>query len=355
MKKVDAFSKLRIPKPADKILLLTHTDLDGSGPVVLLRKVFKDLTVKHCSNNTMSFDIKNAVCNPEVNEDYDFIFVTDISCNEADAEKINSNSHHDRLILLDHHPTATHLNQYSWACVQVAPFEDSYRMEYYPEGADAHTSATSLVFDYLEYAGYVSEDDYRTERLREIVHIIASYDTWDWHTVFDDREICQTLDKLFDIYGAKRMENKLYDYIWCDFIHPDLITETDQLFLDVEADKVAAYVDSLQKFKTGNLQMNGRYYSIVFCSSSSYLMETFERMEELCPDYDLYCVNYGTGLSIRSRRDDIHVGELMKSVGGGGHAGAGGVKIPVDLLNSVMEQTLGATLFVDKPEDPTKN
>lgn len=354
MNKVDAFAKLRIPKPSDRILLLTHTDLDGSGPVILLQDIFPNLTVKHCSNGSMSFDIKDAVCNPDVNETYDFVIVTDISCNEEDAGKINANPHCQKLILLDHHPTAVSLNKYSWACVQVAPFADSYRMARYPQGANAHTSATSLVYDYLSYAGYIDENalSLRNFRMQHIVDIIASYDTWDWHEVFNDWEICQTLDKLFDIYGYKRMEEKLHTFINSKDTGLELVTATDRLLLDIEAEKVEHYLENIKKcFRTGNLHMNGRYYSVVFCHSSDYLMETFACMEEMYPDYDLYLVDYGIGLSLRAIKPEIHIGNLMKPLGGGGHAGAGGTKISRDLLNSIIEQTLQADLYIDEPED----
>lgn len=353
MNKVDAFAKLRIPKPTDKILLLTHTDLDGSGPVVLMTDIFPNLTVQHCSNGTMSFDIKNAICNPDVNETYDFCIATDISCDENDAEKINANPHCQKLILLDHHPTSTSLNKYNWACVQVAPFDDSYRMKYY-EAADkekAHTSATSLVYDYLEYAGYIGDNaSLASEKAKYLVHLIACYDTWDWHEIFNDDPLCEKLDKLFDVYGYKRMENKLLAYLRES--DTTFFNETDDLLLDIESEKIENHLANIQKcFRTGNLYMNDKYYSVVFCHSSNYLMETFDCMKDLYPDFDIYLIDYGTGLSLRSIKPEVHIGNLMKPLGGGGHAGAGGTKVSFDLLNEVIEQTLHANLYIDEPAD----
>jgi oligoribonuclease NrnB/cAMP/cGMP phosphodiesterase (DHH superfamily) len=125
--KKEQFSKLRKLNKDDKILLLTHTDMDGSTKIVM-DQMFDNVDVWHCNNNAMSYLIKKAVTT-EVADEYDAIVVTDISCNKEDAEIINNSPNKNKLTLLDHHPTATHLNQYPWAVVEVNVVEDSFRLE----------------------------------------------------------------------------------------------------------------------------------------------------------------------------------------------------------------------------------
>lgn len=50
-------------------------------------------------------------------------------------------------------------------------------------------------------------------------------------------------------------------------------------------------------------------------------------MRETYPEIDLFIINYGTGISIRSDKENINVGKIVKTFGGGGHKGSGGFKL----------------------------
>ena len=91
--------------------------------------------------------------------------------------------------------------------------------------------------------------------------------------------------------------------------------------------------------------MNDQYYSCVFCFSDNYLNETFECMESLYPDTSIYFICYGNGISFRSRNDNINIGELVRPLGGGGHKGAGGIKIPIDMQLNYLEDILDAVIY----------
>lgn len=350
MTKEEAFKKFKKPDIYDKILLLTHTDLDGSGPVILLKTIFKNVTVKHCSNHTMSYDIKNAVCNPEVNFLYDRIFVCDISCSMADAEKINANPNRDKLILLDHHGSAEKLNQFPWARVAPEIISDSYRTSLYPDGAIGHSSGTSLMYDFLDYFGFM-EGVKNLEFIQTLVHTIAALDTWDWNDIFGKERTFNDMGIVFDMRDSDNFEETMLGRIESD--SPKLFDETDKLLIEINERKVNSYLENKkQYFQTGNLQYDGRYYSTVFCSSTQYLQETLECMKEEYPGYDLYVLYYGTGLSIRATDPAINVGKLLEKIGGGGHPGAGGVSVPFDYIRDTIERTLStkdedAALYLD--------
>ena len=91
---MDIFNKLiRINDVIDnnaKILLLTHTDLDGAAPAVIIRTAFpdQDIDVRYCNNSEMSEVIRNSVL--DTNSEYDLVIVTDISVNAEDAEIIDN-------------------------------------------------------------------------------------------------------------------------------------------------------------------------------------------------------------------------------------------------------------------------
>lgn len=348
MTKKELFDKLPTPDINARILVLTHTDLDGSGCNLLLKSVFKNVTTKYCSNGIMSYEIKNAVCNPEVSKDYDYIFATDISCKEADAEKIQNNPNHSKLIILDHHGSANDLNQYKWACIQSELVEDSFRKDLYPIHANGLSSGTSLVYDYLDYKGYLdnSASDDKSNLMKEFVHIVASYDTWDWVNVFGNEKKFNDMAVIFDIYRSEYFEQTMLEK-WN--LGKSNFNENDEFLLKIEKIRIDAYLENVQKgYHTGNLHINDKWYSTVFCCSDKYMSETFEHMKTTYPDYDVYMINYGSGLSFRATKSDINIGEIMKPLGGGGHAGAGGIKIEINNQVELIEKTLNSNLYIDE-------
>lgn len=344
--KKDLFSKFKCPKQDDEILLLTHTDLDGSGPVLLLKCIFKNLTIRHCSNKEMSWCIKNAVCNPMVSKEYNTIFACDISCSKDDAIKIQNNPNHNKLIILDHHASASYLNVYTWACIEPNLIDDSYRKKLYPENANGLSSGTSLMYDFLDYNNLINNIP-NLKLTQQLVQMIAAWDTWDWSNIFGKDKSYTYLDILFDMYGMIYLEQKIFDKI-NDASCTNIFDETDNMFLNIAETKIQTYLKSIQHgIKTGNLCINQKMYSCVFCAANEYMADVFDCMEELYPDYALYFINYGTGLSFRTTNSDINVGQILAPLGGGGHPGAGGIKIAFDTQQSAIEKTLQSTLYVD--------
>ena len=339
MTKNELFAKLPALLKDDKILLLTHTDMDGSGPVVLLKTLFKDVSVRHCTNAAMSTAIRNAVFN---SDEFDKIVVCDISCTDEDAEIINKCRGRSKLVLLDHHLTAMGLNQYDWAIVQDRVPEDSYRAKYYSKEQNGSTSGTSLLYDYLEECGF----EFPNKAVAEsIVNLIAGYDTWDWVNCFNSEPIYNDFNTLFTAYGAEIFEERCIEKIANG---GETIDAADKLILRIEQAKIDAHLENAKRgVRSGNMKIEEKYYSCALLYTDKYLNPCFDMMQSLYPELDLYIINYGTGISVRTGTD-VNVGLLVKAVGGGGHAGAGGVKVDRDMLDAVTEKTLNGVFYPDK-------
>ena len=128
-----------------------------------------------------------------------------------------------------------------------------------------------------------------------------------------------------------------------------LLNETDNLLLELEQHRIQTHLESIKKcINTGNIIINGKMYSCVFCTNSQYMSETFEFMKNEYENYDLYFINYGTGISFRATKEEINVANIVKIFGGGGHPGAGGTKIPFDIQKDYLEKILNATIYVDE-------
>lgn len=65
-KKLLTKNRINILENAINILLLTHNDLDGSGPVIILNKYFELVETIHCSNENMEQIISENVLNEDI-------------------------------------------------------------------------------------------------------------------------------------------------------------------------------------------------------------------------------------------------------------------------------------------------
>ena len=343
----ECFGKLPKARNVKNVLLLTHTDLDAAGAYVMTKLVYPNAEVQHCSNNMMSRVIRNTILDSATIARYDLILVCDISCSEADAEIINTSSHTSKLVLLDHHETAMHLNKYNWACVQNDIISDCDRIDMYPEGT-GHSSGASLMYDYLCYCKLMPEDV--REKARKVAFIVSAYDTWDWVTVFnkaDNVKDCYNFSLLSRIYSLGIYEQKLVENIH-DETNTTLYSHDDDLLLSVELGRIQAELDKAKYYiRTGNIRFDGKFHSVVFCNENHYMTETFEYMKENYPGYDYYMMICGGTISIRTV-GDINAGEFAARCGGGGHMGAAGVSIPLEKQFERISETLGVDLFVDK-------
>lgn len=105
----ELFKKLTKVNKDDRILLLTHDDADGAGAEIVLRCMFpeKNIEVVHLNNGVMSERIREALTDAAIAESFGKVIACDISCNEADAEYIDSLPDiNSRFVLLDHHLTS---------------------------------------------------------------------------------------------------------------------------------------------------------------------------------------------------------------------------------------------------------
>lgn len=348
----EAFATLQKIKPNMKILHLTHTDMDGEGPAILLRLIFgtENIDVKHCSNNSMSFDIGTTVQNDAVMNQYDLVIATDISCNEMTEGFINRSRNVNKFILLDHHASAQFLNRNKWACVEPYVLADSYRANDYANYAPykGHSSGTSLMYDYLEYCDMFSTlTDDALNTVKEFVRMVVAYDTWEWDEIFHREPRYEQLDKLFELYGSEIFTKRILQKI---SNHNLSFDKTDNLMLEIDKSKSEAYVANLEsKFSTGNMKLpDGTYASIVYVGATDYLQDVFERMKTLYPDVDLYIVSYGSGISVRTIKPEYDLSRFLAQFGGGGHPGAGGISIPFQKRIDLVAEAFHSAIYLDR-------
>lgn len=344
----ELFGKLAKVNKDDRILLLTHDDADGAGAEIVLRCMFPDKNIKvvHLSNGVMSGRVKEALTDAAIAESFGKVIACDISCNEADAEYINSLPDiNSRFVLLDHHLTSQYINRYSWGVSFGDMLEDSFLVNYYSNG---HSSGTSLILDYMYYCGINFLPDASCITTENICLWISAYDTWDWKTCFEGNNKFKDENLLFAAYGNNLYVHRRLTKIgfFASYYDPD------DIMLKAEKAKRKEHIESIKdqiKFGTMDTVLeNGRIkiYDIAYIDDSKYVFDVLDYMRDTYPERDLFIVNYGNGVSIRSDKKDINVAEIVKKFGGGGHKGAGGFKFEKRDIYNLFEKTTGSNLIL---------
>lgn len=310
----ELFGKLAKVNKDDRILLLTHDDADGAGAEIVLRCMFPDKNIKvvHLSNGVMSGRVKEALTDAAIAESFGKVIACDISCNEADAEYINSLPDiNSRFVLLDHHLTSQYINRYSWGVSFGDMLEDSFLVNYYSNG---HSSGTSLILDCMYYCGINFLPDASCITTENICLWISAYDTWDWKTCFEGNNKFKDENLLFAAYGNNLYVHRRLTKIgfFASYYDPD------DIMLKAEKAKRKEHIESIKdqiKFGTMDTVLeNGRIkiYDIAYIDDSKYVFDVLDYMRDTYPERDLFIVNYGNGVSIRSDKKDINVAEIVK-------------------------------------------
>ena len=344
----ELFGKLAKVNKDDRILLLTHDDADGAGAEIVLRCMFPDKNIKvvHLSNGVMSGRVKEALTDAAIAESFGKVIACDISCNEADAEYIDSLPDiNSRFVLLDHHLTSQYINRYSWGVSFGNMLQDSFLVNYYSNG---HSSGTSLILDYMYYCGINFLPDASCITTENICLWISAYDTRDWKTCFEGNYKFKDENLLFAAYGNNLYVRRRLSKIGLPPIYYG--SDTDRIMLKAEKAKRKEHVENIKnqiKFGTLDIPMEDDYtrtYDIAYIDDSKYIFDVLDYMRDTYPQLDLFIVNYGNGVSIRSDKEDINVAEIVKLFGGGGHKGAGGFKFEKRDIYNLFEKTTGSNL-----------
>lgn len=275
-----ALRKLLDPK--NNILLITHTDMDGIGCEMVLRKFCPNLFPIYMSPNEIdlvmeSLDTRMFQC----------ILISDLCCSN---DYILSDP---RVITVDHHSTAKKFaNEAAHIFVNEA------------------VAATRLMYHFCET---VFEQDIGF--MDDFTNIVDDYDTW---KMKDNRSYA--FNYLFDVYGKdgfKERFGKTFD---------TELTLDEMKKWDAELDRIEKNVEEMPVFvrnygvcKIGVI-VNGEYKN-EYC-------EKILKDKSLGLDLLIY-IWYPFGGSVRMNNEitAINIGELIQSNKlGGGHQYAGGFR-----------------------------
>lgn len=306
-----------------KILVDTHTDLDGIMSGLLIEYILGndfDVEVRHV--NYKGFNNINDNVNDDF-DNYDYIFITDISVDEDKAELIESRWK-DKVILLDHHGTAEWLNKYSWADVIV-------------EKEGVLQCGATLVYDFLKEDPRFKEYYDKIKKpqiLHDYVYLTREYDTWEWKK--NGTKDARRLNILFGIDRKKRFIENTMNKFKSGFFK--LFTPDENLVVKEEERQIFMYcLQNKQRYMEATI--DGLKLKVVFCEN--HINDIADAiLEEYPDDTDIAVVinMNGRNVSFRTSRTDIKVGEIVERFDGGGHPKAGGFKFTEEFMTNFISK-----------------
>lgn len=315
-----------------KTKVFSHTDTDGVGCAILAYLAFgrENVNVEYCDYKDVNGNVREFyLCgNPE---EYDAIYITDISVDEEVAAEI------DELVaagqkwrLFDHHATALWLNQYEWCEVMVGHHYSGIK-----------TSGTELFSMYLfENEEFDQYDAHTIENIDRFVDIVRDYDTWRWKELGEEGIICKQVNDIFHIYGREEfIEWAMRQIQGLNYVSPlqtfPQFSEKDKALLEQKQKDIDRYVEQKNKQLTTMKDPFGYTCGVVF--AEQYFSELGNRLCEMNPEIDYVAmidICHGT-VSYRCTRGGIDLGnEIAHSFGGGGHKKAAGSRFDLEYVQS---------------------
>ncbi len=291
----------------EKVVLVTHNDLDGVGCQIILKSICShfDVTVINCNYDKVDKIVKNLVTG---SEHYDRLFITDISVRDSSVvELIDKTTCFGHVVLLDHHETVEDLNNYSWATVKMVD-ENNKRV-----------CGTTLLLDYINN---ITKDIFK--QYRDFAEIVRKWDTWDWfdHRNEENGMIPKKLNDLFHIYGIEKFETSMIEKLT---LGDSIFDETDKVILDIKQQEINNYINQKDcSFK--KIVVDNHIVGVVF--GEMYISELGNELSTRHQDCDYIAIINGSTVSLRTTHTNIHLGEIAKKYGGGGHKQAAGYCLP---------------------------
>lgn len=299
-----------------KYQLMTHTDLDGVACAILAKLYLQDVKVWFCSNNNINESVLKFI--EERESETEYLMITDLSVSMEVASRLDRLTDL-KIILLDHHETGRTLNDYTWAKVVVET------------KGHLHCGA-ELFYHYL----CETLNPVKNVIHAEFVELVRLYDTWDWER--EEKEKASWLNDLLQFEGLYRFYEERYKKLE----YGKIFTKDDLQILEILKETKESYIKRKTK-SVVKLEVEG--YQVGYVFGEQYISELGNAIADTYNDIDIVAIFTGRRVSLRSVKENIHLGEWSKkNYGGGGHQLAAGFTVSDEKLHQI------AYLLFDKKE-----
>lgn len=297
-----------------KVVLFTHTDLDGVGCGVLAKLYFVllgyDIDVIYCSYDNIDAEVSKYLMRPDTIDD--IVLITDISVSDSVADRLAHSKQLKMIRLFDHHESALGLNKYTWAQVVIK----------YDSGKKA--SGTSLFNDFLRTKFPLPEKyDIVRNNCTIFAEYVRLYDTYEFKDT--GATIPKKLCDLLSIVGKYDFDKSMIPKIMSEGAM-ECITKFENRLLEYRQKEIDNYIYR----STFNLKIasNGVGYIV----ADRFVSELGNSLCEKNPDMKyVKCIDINAcTVSMRTVRNDINLAEVAQKYGGGGHQKSAGYPLKND-------------------------
>ena len=319
--------------------LITHTDLDGASCAVLANIAWgKDVEITYCHNPVEVTAELLKLNEMEAWKKYNVIYITDISFDISIVPQCKKLK--NILRLFDHHETTIKpFEPYKkWATVQVMLNEKL-------------TCGTELFYHYLIHKGLIKHRDF-------FVELVRLYDTWDWSKT--NSKLPKYLSNIVMKIGLQYFVREFTERLkYRDVNELNLFTEQERIVLQFDDERESKDIYSFlnqtvickiyneticpvqKEFKVGVIYNSSYYSSQLGNDMCTYLGVDIAFMVNLNRER----------VEVRTARDDIDLGKLMKDryQGGGHQKVAGGYLKILQKISTCCLEPLGEVLEVTIP------
>lgn len=320
-----------------KVKHVSHNDLDGVGCTILSKSALgrSNVSAQNLGNHEIDdyvsqflagnvvfeiqdTDTEEVEIRQDLPEDYSLILITDMSVNDEVAEKIDA-VHKDPekpdVLLLDHHKTALHLNEYEWANVHV-------------EIDGVKASGTSLLFSALYPETTETKNEMNQKHFAETVR---QYDTWDWFNITNNQEAKELNDYMY-MMPVKDFERHILSQLrHMEPDNPDYFGEKGRALLDQKQREIESYIQKKEKQMIIKNNVGHVFAELHVSELGNQLCLNHEEID--------YVMIYDIGklkVSFRAVKDDVDVSAIAKAMGGGGHAKASGASLDPSIIEHII-------------------
>lgn len=292
-----------------KDLLITHTDLDGLSPIILMNLTERKFEFKSIEIGEIS-ETFNELFKTKLT-DYENIYITDLTVPEDIYETLKNLNN---VKVFDHHETHLYGTKYSFTTIKVNEF-------------NRPTCGTELFYNYLKE----KYPQLNTPLIKDYVDLVRQIDTWD----FTNMTLAKQLGDLPIIYGKKEFIKLLTKRLKKNKNAFEL-TAFEKRYLKIKEIEETNFIEKKDKQLVKYL-IEGKKCGVVFASNCNK-SELGNVLSKNHPELDLIIIIDTTkAISYRTYKDDVRVNDFASLFGGGGHPKASGSSFDDDCRDNIVK------------------
>ena len=286
-----------------KDLLISHVDLDGVSPNILL-----NLTNRKCEYKNIEIADIDETFDELFTKDltkYEHIYICDLTLTEHVYDLIN-NSNLNNIKIFDHHISHYFAKDYDYTDIRC-------------DIDGVKTCGTELFYLYL----LKKYKELNKNNIKEFVQLVKELDTY----TFIDEESAQNLNNLHDLLGHKDFISSMTKRLKKDKKHFEF-TQFEKRLFKIQRNKINRYIQN-KETEMKIYTIKGKKCGIVFAENNK--SETGNYLSNKHPELDLIIlIDASSRISYRTSKEDVDLNEFASFYGGGGHKKASGYRFTDD-------------------------